>query len=149
MALPGTICRFGQVSLLYERPERSSDRAKSVQESTRRRRSSSTLHVQGCRTSSLKALLTQPASPAKPGMIPRPISSNKSETHPERIWDILGQATTDVVSPQQLGDGTLRAKYNRCGAPQLPDEVEWHSAQTASAALRLRRPAELRPIFVL
>lgn len=130
--LPSTICRFEQVSLLYERPTHSSDQAKSVLASTGQ--SKGLRHL---------ARAGRPHRVAQ-GLAHTATLLRETENDPEadqfeqdiqralKISTIsLDQVTTNPMSAQQPRDGTLPAKCNGCGAPPLPDEVEWHDAQTA------------------
>jgi hypothetical protein len=56
------------------------------------------------------------------------------EQETERILGELGLSFEEAKQqapqmPEQRG--TLPAKCSGCGAPVVPDEVEWHDAQTA------------------
>jgi hypothetical protein len=62
------------------------------------------------------------------------IQADELEQDAERILSEVGLSLTEAEkqAPQMPEKrGTLPAKCDGCGAPVVPDEVEWHDAQTA------------------
>jgi tetratricopeptide (TPR) repeat protein len=62
------------------------------------------------------------------------IQADELEQEAERILSEVGLSLAEAAqqAPQMPEKrGTLPAKCSGCGAPVIPDEVEWHDAQTA------------------